>query len=268
MRRIIASLIVSAALPILVCAQHAGVSGGAAHAAAPPAAMHVAAPAHAVPAGAHPVAHSVNVSAHGTVRSPASRMRPAGTVHSSVRSNIAINSAHRVPSPANPFVTSNARANDAFPVPGLGFDYTHFFATHPNFGRTHRTTGFVLPFFGGGLYVPYPYYTEPPTPEEEAEGYDPNAGQQAAETAPNAGTNEALSAARSSTYTPLQPQSEFVFVRRDGTVFFAIAYSWGTDKLQYVTKEGAHRTVASDTIDLDATQQFNDQRGISIRPPA
>jgi hypothetical protein len=265
MRRIIASLIVSAALPILVFAQRAGVSAGAAHVAAPPVAAHVAAPSHAAPAGAHPV----NVSAHGSVRLPASHVHPAGTVHSNVRSNVAINTAHRVPSPANPVVaTNNVRANDSFPVPGLGFDYTHFFATHPNFGKNHRTTGFILPFFGGGLYVPYPYYTDPPTPEEEAEGYDPDAGQRIAEATPSTGANDAVSAVRTNTYTPVQPQSEYVFVRRDGTVFFAIAYSWGTDKLQYVTKEGAHRTVASDTIDLDATQQFNEQRGISIRLPA
>jgi len=263
MRRIIASLFLSAGLPILVFAQHAGVSTGAAHAAAPPVAMHALAAVHAVPASAHPV----NVSAHGTVRTPATHSRPGGSVHSTVHSNIAVNTAHRVPSPANPVVISGARANDTFPVPGLGFDYPHFFATHPNFGRDHRTTGFILPFFGGGgFYVPYPYYVEPPTPEEEAEGYDPDAGQRAAEAAPATGANDAVSAAR--TYTPVQPQSEYVFVRRDGTVFFAIAYSWGSDKLQYVTKEGAHRTVAADTIDLDATQQFNEQRGISIRLPA
>src|SRR5579871_6388054 len=148
MRRIITFAFLSAALPVLVLAQRAGVSAAAAHVAAPPpaAAMHVGVPVHAAPSAAHPV----NVSAHGTVRPPNSHARPAGATHSALRSNVAINTAHRVPSPASPVVISGARANDTFPVPGLGFDYPHFFATHPNFGRDHRTTGFILPFFGGG----------------------------------------------------------------------------------------------------------------------
>jgi hypothetical protein len=37
--------------------------------------------------------------------------------------------------------------------------------------------------------------------------------------------------------------------------------------LDYVTQEGLRRSVALDTLDLNATQQFNEQRGLSFRVP-
>jgi hypothetical protein len=61
---------------------------------------------------------------------------------------------------------------------------------------------------------------------------------------------------------------EFVFVRRDGTVFFAVAYSWERGALRYVTNQGLRRTVTQDALDLDATRQFNEQRGLNFRLPA
>jgi len=61
---------------------------------------------------------------------------------------------------------------------------------------------------------------------------------------------------------------EFVFVRRDGTLFFAVAYSWEKGTLHYITSQGLPRTITEDTLDLDATRQFNEQRGLSFRLPA
>jgi len=60
---------------------------------------------------------------------------------------------------------------------------------------------------------------------------------------------------------------EFVFVRRDGTVFFAVAYAWENGALRYVTPEGLRRIVARDALDLAATQQFNEQRGLFFQSP-
>src|SRR5262249_50169018 len=69
-----------------------------------------------------------------------------------------------------------------YPVPGLGFDYAHFFAVHPNWGRFHPVDGVTLPFFGGGgFYMPVPYYTES-TPEEGEP--EPSAPQQPVSTHP------------------------------------------------------------------------------------
>jgi hypothetical protein len=66
----------------------------------------------------------------------------------------------------------------------------------------------------------------------------------------------------------LPNNNEFVFVRRDGTVFFAAAYSWENGALRYVTSQGLRRTVKQDALDLSATQQFNEQRGLNFRSPA
>jgi hypothetical protein len=61
---------------------------------------------------------------------------------------------------------------------------------------------------------------------------------------------------------------EFVFVRRDGTVFFAVAYAWEKGTLRYITSQGLRHTVTQDTLDLDATRQFNEQRGLNFHSPA
>jgi hypothetical protein len=57
-------------------------------------------------------------------------------------------------------------------------------------------------------------------------------------------------------------------VRRDGTVFFAVAYAWENGTLRYVTSQGLRRTVTQDALDLDATRQFNEQRGLTFQLPA
>jgi hypothetical protein len=61
---------------------------------------------------------------------------------------------------------------------------------------------------------------------------------------------------------------QYVFVRRDGTVFFAAAYAWENGTLRYITREGLRRTLTADKLDLDATQRFNEQRGLTFRLPA
>ena len=64
-----------------------------------------------------------------------------------------------------------------------------------------------------------------------------------------------------------QEAEQYVFVRRDGTVFFASAYAWENGTLRYITNEGLRRTVTADKLDLDATQQFNEQRGLTFHSP-
>jgi hypothetical protein len=168
-------------------------------------------------------------------------------------------------------------------VPGLGFDYAHLAAVGGSRGRSRgrfgdrdddrdRRRNFVafFPFFGGGYYMPlFPeeyddtgnmadseqtegvepdYYSErAPRPEEYAQNYPP-------------GPAEAAS--------PAKPADEYVFVRRDGTLFFAVAYAWQDDTLRYVTGEGLRQSVESSALDLNATRQFNEQRGLNFRMPA
>ena len=65
-----------------------------------------------------------------------------------------------------------------------------------------------------------------------------------------------------------EESDEFVFVRRDGTLFFAVGYAWESGTLRYVTNQGLRRTVTQDALDLDATRQFNEQRGLNFRLPS
>ncbi len=159
-------------------------------------------------------------------------------------------------------------------VPGLGFDYTHLGAVHPHGinGRRDRNGNFAFayfPFYGGGYYMPV---SSDDDVEESpaADAQQPDTGdQQAAQT-----DDAELYARPSRDYVPPpetaaeQEAEQYVFVRRDGTVFFAAAYAWENGTLRYITREGLRRTLTADKLDLDATQQFNEQRGLTFRLPA
>ncbi len=156
---------------------------------------------------------------------------------------------------------------DGYGVPGLGFDYPHYFATHPNAGRFHHGSGFVIPFIDGGFYMPVPMYAEESSPAQQADESAAEEQPQPAEEPP-ARENDTNTRRRARAEAAPAPQSEYVFVRRDGTLIFAVGYSWINDRLQYITEEGLRRTAPLNTLDLDATQQFNEQRGVPIQLPA
>jgi hypothetical protein len=166
-------------------------------------------------------------------------------------------------------------------VPGLGFDAVHVAATRGNRAGVGRDRdhdrgrrnefGVLFPFFdGGGYYVP----TGPDISgdvqgdgqaldDAEDQGPGPDDRPYPYDRAPR-------SANRPPTEQP-GPQSnvpEYVFVRRDGTVFFAVAYSWDQGSLRYISSEGTRRSVSRDTLDLKATEEFNEQRGLTFRSPA
>ena len=165
-------------------------------------------------------------------------------------------------------------------VPGLGFDYAHVAAVHPrgNFGHdrghgrgrfNNQFVGAYFPFYGGGYYLPlYPDddmdYDQPAAADAqqvdtgEPEPVQEEDAQPSSDRVP-----------RSSSAAPARAQDsdEYVFVRRDGTLFFATAFAWENGSLRYITKEGLRRTVSLDQLDLHATQQFNEQRGLNFRLP-
>jgi len=129
-----------------------------------------------------------------------------------------------------------------------------------------------FPFFDGGFFLPgssaavEESSAAEATRQEEAEAERRErsrryrASLQAAAPAPTPAIETA---------NPAPPSNdEFVFVRRDGTVFFAVAYAWENGTLRYVTSEGLRRTVKQDALDMGATQQFNEQRGVIFRAPA
>ena len=172
-------------------------------------------------------------------------------------------------------------------VPGLGFDAVHVAATRGNRGhdREHgrdrgNEFGVLFPFFGGGGY----YVPTGPDMAVDAQG----AGQ-AVEDAGDQGPGEndlpddrpsdrphgrrSDGAARAERLPVEQPApqadvAEYVFVRRDGTVFFAVAYTWDQGSLRYISSEGMKHSVSRDSLDLKATQQFNEERGLTFRAPA
>lgn len=165
--------------------------------------------------------------------------------------------------------------DDDYGVPGLGFDYVHYAAVHPNRGRGHFYGGGVVPFWGGGIY--YPSYVEGAPAEQPAADTEQGQGQlEAANPGNGADQGQAEASGEQAPYARprakaaalLAPSSEYIFVRRDGTVFFAVAYSWVNGNLQYVTQDGMRKLVSQAVLDLDATQQFNEQRGVIFHSPA
>jgi hypothetical protein len=156
-------------------------------------------------------------------------------------------------------------------APGFGFDEAHLAATCGPGPHGVRGGAFASPFFfplyEGGFYMP----GVPAAADDSA----------AAETAQpeiidseNRDRGRRYRVAEPETPSPVEAASagpaendEFVFVRRDGTVFFAVAYSWEKGALRYITSQGLRHTVTQDLLDLDATRQFNEQRGLNFRLP-
>jgi hypothetical protein len=172
-------------------------------------------------------------------------------------------------------------------VPGLGFDYPHLAAISGN--RRMRGGRFAggFPFgFGDFLSAPpligdegQPADTEPADTQasvasvaDENAAADPYAAADAYD-AQRARRRSRASRAASEPETQSAPApqpdvEQYVFVRRDGGLVFAVAYSWDNGTLRYVTPEGVRHSIGRDALDLTATQQFNEQRGLSFQAPA
>jgi hypothetical protein len=256
MRRIGIVAVAVLGLPLAVFAQHAGGVGGgtgvhAGAVSAPVAAAHVSAPT-----GAHPVSHVV-VATHPT----------AGHVRTS--------SPNRIVSLNPNFANSSFVSNN---VPGLGFDYPHLAAVSPKNGQLGRSFRFrqTVPFgFGGYLITSPEIYVENPQAVEEAQETAADQGDADAQAQFEAAQMQAYRAGQQSMAPhaappepapePAADPSSYVFVMRDGGLVFAVAYSWENGTLRYVTPEGQRKSVAADSLDMDATTQFNESRGLNFR---
>jgi hypothetical protein len=166
-----------------------------------------------------------------------------------------------------PFGTLPGFSENSADVPGLGFDYPHL--ASGNNGRVGRGrdrfgNGFG---FSGFLLSPGVVVEQVPVYEEQGAAEQAPAENGAeAETASVAPERKVIS--RDTFSGPEIPAAEYVFVRRDGGLLFAVAYSWDNGTLRYITREGLRRSVTQDSLDIDATQQFNEQRGLNFRSPA
>ena len=153
-------------------------------------------------------------------------------------------------------------------VPGLGFDFVHLAAVRGGAAASAGTTrgiattgGFIL--LDSGFYaqapqtivvqippivIQQPIVAQAPAAEALAEPARREARPEPEENP--AATREA---------------AEYVFVRRDGTLVFAVAFLRENDRLQYVTREGQRRSVELAALDLEATRRFNEERGLTFR---
>jgi hypothetical protein len=259
MRRFQIAIASLALLPAMASAQRGGMSGGG-HAAV--SAPHASVAMHAAPATGARASSQMS-----------SGVRPPSGMHwVRTRSGaIVARPIQRSTAPGQRAGSGRALLSEDV-VPGLGFDYAHVAAVHPHGSRGRLRNGnfafAYFPFYGGGYYMPVSddYLDDAPP----AEAQQPDTGeQQAAQTEdPNRPSRP------SRDYVPA-PQTaaeleaeQYVFVRRDGTVFFAAAYAWENGTLRYITRDGSRRSVTADKLDLAATQQFNEQRGLTFRLPA
>jgi hypothetical protein len=246
-----------AILPTVVQAQGRGMVSGGGHAmsAAPRAMAHVSQP---VGGGVRP-----GPAVRGPVRG--GTMRPRTSVPGT---RIARTNGERR------FDNGSLRSRCRSGSPGLGFDEVHLAAVCGPGGSGGRGFGNqfpFFPFFNGGFFLP-----DSSASSETAANEDPS-DEQAYDQGYQAGAADASE--RSRRVRAPQPAAEepsaapsenegYVFVRRDGTVFFAVAYTWEDGTLRYITSEGLRRSVAREALDLSATQQFNEQRGLTFRAPA
>jgi hypothetical protein len=228
---------------------------------------------------AHPVAVAPRAVGHmpsvGVVRSSSSvrmatrvvttRTRTGGTVVRVIRP--ANNTRPR--SANNSLNNEDANFSEDFSsAPGLGFDETHLALTRGRTNGRHRRNNFnsgFFPFFDGGFFVPSPVVEQAPANEVQQEFVDAEPQERVQRVHPR---ESAPVVSERSAPEPQRETEQYVFVRRDGAVFFAVAYSWDGGMLRYVTQEGLRRSVAGDALDLGATQQFNEQLGLSFHAPA
>jgi hypothetical protein len=178
------------------------------------------------------------------------------------------------PNPIAPVPSSLAFVNSVPTLFPFGHRCFNGFGCFGGFNNHFRNTGFVIPWGGfGGFYIPLPYYEPYADDQGGAAPNDVQAAEQgendnAAEDPRNGQAIAEQPAPGVAPYNPpTQPVYDFVFVKRDGTKIFAVAYSLTKDKLQYVTREGLRRTLPLDSLDFEATQKSNEERGNTINLP-
>jgi hypothetical protein len=169
-----------------------------------------------------------------------------------------------------------------FPVPGLGFDYAHLAAINSGAGvralidpvtqhelalalaiRRQAPVGFTaFPGFFPGFI--------PATDQAAAQPTIVVVQQPAAPDAQSSDRGRAQEPEpRSATpvVEPARDAGDFVLVRRDGGLLFAVAYRQGVDRITYITKEGVRRGLALADLDVDATVSMNEERGTPLQFP-
>jgi len=260
---------------LLVCTAAGAQMRG--HVAAPPAPMARPAVVHVTPV-AQPGAgmRAVGFAPRAAVR------KVSGTHMTPVMPNV------RFVTPTNRTHANGPFANSS-DAPGLGFDYSDYFALHPNQNtigrdRSNFVNGFA--FFSPFGFYGYPYLStdtsapdQSPAPvmDQEAQPQQQQQPQIVIVMPPgySAGSNLATGAQTPSQSNAAQApatdtaivSSEYVLLKRDGGVFFANAFAVQSGQMVYITPEGNRRKITLAELDVDATRKMNEERGTTILLP-
>jgi hypothetical protein len=155
--------------------------------------------------------------------------------------------------------------------PGLGFDFPHLAAVNGGRFRSRFFRDFDNGFgFSGFLLTSPTVVVEVPAGEAPQQPVEEVAAGNGAGADGRSSLEDQFlpSTSPSTPAPPPRDEAEYVFVRRDGTLLFGVAFTWDHGTLRYVTRDGLRRSVPQEALDMDATQQFNEQRGVSFRLPA
>ncbi len=207
--------------------------------------------------------HSAASAPRGMVRG-STGLRPAATPIRRTRTAASSNRNVNGLSALNNLPVFSTSAN----VPGLGFDYPHLAAVSAGRGRGRSGFGQIGSFGFGGYLLSPGIVVENPQAVEEAAQSGPEEGPVTNAADSGDGPQREYFPRANSAAEPPKDDTEYVFVRRDGGLLFAVAYSFENGTLRYVTPDGLRKSVSQDSLDMDATQQFNEQRGLNFRVPA
>ena len=170
------------------------------------------------------------------------------------------------------FFSSDIIPDGSLPVPGLGFDFAHVAALNRNFSATSPSQNFtpivpiVFPLFPAQVAPQIIVVQQPPVVIVQPQ---PAMAEEAPERPARSTPVESLeSVAPARAPEPPREAAEYVLLRRDGRLLFAVAFSTDGRLLTYITREGVRRSVPLADLDLEATRRMNEERGITVHLPA
>jgi len=146
-------------------------------------------------------------------------------------------------------------------------------ATYERLQRNLQSSGIYLPLLPAYAAVPVdenqgadsypPDQSQAAPPEAQAPPPQVIIVQEAAPTA--AADSEAPQAPQAEQQPPLRDEGEFLLIFNDGHSENAAAFTRSGNQVVYVTPDGMRQTVPVSTIDLEATQRVNQERGTPLQ---
>jgi hypothetical protein len=180
---------------------------------------------------------------------------------------------------ANGFFNNSLGNIRFFPTNGLGINGINTIATQ-NVGieaaidpitqwnlalaeRASRTGllgggGYCL--LGGGGYVL-------PQDSEQSEQPAPQQQQPQVIVVQQPPAQQAVAVSEPPAAVPLPDAGQFTLVLRNGTQIEAVAFTHTSDRIVYITREGARRMIALNDLDAEATLRLNQERGTPLQLP-